>query len=165
MFVRFNLKTVYPFPCEHEVWHFQKWQSMVFQGKNHLKIFKEMVHLFKITIKIILYNFILHEIIKCDNRDPPWIDNSIRGLIQDNKAYKGFKVVIATVSIFKILNPFRVYREFQLKPLNHNSKHIILVYQRNSWIYPQVPEHIGQYLTWCEIGGIYLILLMIFTAQ
>ena len=35
----------------------------------------------KITIKIILYNFILQEIIKCDNGDPPWIGNSIRCLI------------------------------------------------------------------------------------
>ena len=86
---------------------------MVFQGKNHLKIFKEMIHLFKITIKIILYNFILQEIIKCDNGDPPWIGNSIRCLIQDKEVYKGFKVVITTVSILKILNPFRVYREFQ----------------------------------------------------
>ena len=51
-----------------------------------------MVHLFKRTIKNILRNFIPHEIITCDDRDGPWINSSIRCLIQDkNEAYKRFK--------------------------------------------------------------------------
>ena len=33
------------------------------------------------TIKDILHNFILHEIITCDDRDPPSIDSSIWRLI------------------------------------------------------------------------------------
>ena len=38
-----------------------------------------------------ILNFILHEIFICDDRDPPWIDNSIRRLIQDqNEVYKRF---------------------------------------------------------------------------
>ena len=42
--------------------------------------------------KCILHNFIKHEMITCDDRDPPWIDSSIRGLIQiKNEAYKYFK--------------------------------------------------------------------------
>ena len=52
----------------------------------------EMVHLFNRTIKNILRNFIPHETITCDDRDPPWINSSIRRLIQDkNEAYKCFK--------------------------------------------------------------------------
>ena len=47
-----------------------------------------MVHLFNRTIKNILHNFILHEIITCDDRDPHWIDNSIKRLIQDKKRSK-----------------------------------------------------------------------------
>ena len=51
-----------------------------------------MFHLVNRTIKDILRNFIPHEIITCDNRDPPWINSSIRPLIQDkNEAYKRFK--------------------------------------------------------------------------
>ena len=42
-----------------------------------------MFHLVNRTIKEILRNFIPHEIIICDNRDPPWINSSIRPLIQD----------------------------------------------------------------------------------
>ena len=34
------------------------------------------VHLFNRTIKNILHNFISHEIITCDDRDPPWINTS-----------------------------------------------------------------------------------------
>ena len=51
-----------------------------------------MVHLFNRTIENILRNFIPYETITCDNRDPPWINSSIRRLIQDtNEAYKRFK--------------------------------------------------------------------------
>ena len=52
----------------------------------------DMVHLLSRTIKNILQNFILHEIITCDYRDPPLINSSIKRLIQDkNEAYKRFK--------------------------------------------------------------------------
>ena len=52
----------------------------------------DMFHLFNRTIKNILHNFIPHETITCDDRDPPWINSSIRRLIQDkNEAYKRFK--------------------------------------------------------------------------
>ena len=51
-----------------------------------------MVHLFNRTIENILRNFIPYATITCDNRDPPWINSSIRRLIQDkNEAYKRFK--------------------------------------------------------------------------
>ena len=52
----------------------------------------DMVNLFNRTIKNILCNFILHETIACDDKDPPWINSSIRRLVQDkNEAYKCFK--------------------------------------------------------------------------
>ena len=52
----------------------------------------DTVHLSNRTIKNILHNFILHEIITYDDRDPPWINSSIKRLIQDkNEAYKRFK--------------------------------------------------------------------------
>ena len=49
----------------------------------------DMVHLFNRTIKNILHNFIPHEVITCDDRDPPWINSSIKRLIQDkNEIYR-----------------------------------------------------------------------------
>ena len=70
----------------------------------------DMVHLFNRTIKNILHDFIPHEIITCDDRDPSWIDNSIKRLIRDkNEAYKPLKEVITTVSTIKIFIAFRIY--------------------------------------------------------
>ena len=101
VFARFNLKVVFPPPYEREVWHFRKanighirkaingfqWEKS-FQNMN----VNDMVHLFNRTIKNILRNPIPHETITCDDRDPPWINSSIRCLIQDkNEAYKRFK--------------------------------------------------------------------------
>ena len=42
-----------------------------------------MVFLFNRTIKNILSNYIPHEIIICDDRDPPWINNRVKELISE----------------------------------------------------------------------------------
>ena len=42
-----------------------------------------MVFLFKRTIKNIISNYIPHEIITCDDRDPPWINNRVKELINE----------------------------------------------------------------------------------
>ena len=42
-----------------------------------------MVFLFNRTIKNILSNYIPHEIIICDDRDPPWINNRVKEIINE----------------------------------------------------------------------------------
>ena len=42
-----------------------------------------MVFLFNRTIKNILSNYIPHEIIICDDQDPPWINNRVKELINE----------------------------------------------------------------------------------
>ena len=42
----------------------------------------QKVFLFNQTIKKILCNFIPHETVTCNDRDPPWITSTIKGLIQ-----------------------------------------------------------------------------------
>ena len=65
---------------------------MVFNGKNQNMNVNGMVHLFDRTIKNISRNLIPHEAVICDDRDPPWINSSIRRLIHDkNETYKRFK--------------------------------------------------------------------------
>ena len=50
-----------------------------------------MVYLFNKTIKNILSNYFPHETITCDDRDPPWINNKIKQLIQEiNNAYRTY---------------------------------------------------------------------------
>ena len=79
VYAKFNLKIHYPPPYEREVWHFEKadinlirrvmdklnWERAFF----NLNI-NEMVSIFNTTIKNIMVNFILHETIICDERDP-----------------------------------------------------------------------------------------------
>ena len=96
---KFNLK---PPPYEREVWHFQKadinlirramnefnWERSFFNlNKN------EMVYVFNTIIKNIMANFIPHEAIICDDRDPPWISNRIKKLIYErNSLYKVYLI-------------------------------------------------------------------------
>ena len=49
----------------------------------------DMFYLFIKTMKNIFSNYVLHETITCDNREPPWINNTIKQLIQEmNNTYR-----------------------------------------------------------------------------
>ena len=51
----------------------------------------EIASLFNRTIKNVLLNHIPQETIICDDRDPPWINNNIKQLIQEkNNAYRSY---------------------------------------------------------------------------
>ena len=114
VFARFSLKVVFPPPYEREVWHFKKanidhirntingfqWEKS-FQNMN----VNDMFDLFNRTIKNILRNFIPHETITCDNRDPPWTNSSIRRLIQDKMRHiSALKEETTTISTFQSEN-------------------------------------------------------------
>ena len=50
-----------------------------------------MVFLFNKTIKNIFSNFIHHDKVTCDDRDPPWINKNIKQLIQEkNNTYRSY---------------------------------------------------------------------------
>ena len=50
------------------------------------------VNIFNETILNILRNFIPHETVLCDDRDPPWFDNKIKSLIHEkNITFKRFR--------------------------------------------------------------------------
>ena len=53
----------------------------------------EMVSVFNATTKNIMTNFIPHETIIYDDRDPPWINNRIKKLIHErNNLYKVYRI-------------------------------------------------------------------------
>ena len=55
----------------------------------------EMVSLFSRTIKNIFSNYIPHEAVICDEKDPPWFNNNITQLIQEkNNTYKSQAIKI-----------------------------------------------------------------------
>ena len=88
-----------------------------------------MVHLFTRTIKNILHNFIPNEIRTCDDRDPSWIDNSIKCLFQDkNEAYKRFKRINSNNQHFE---NFQSLQNLLGVSFEASYRDIFLVYQKS----------------------------------
>ena len=87
VYAKFNLKIHYPPPYEREVFHFQKADINLLRRAMkefnlesaffNLDIIK-MVFVCNATIKNIMANFIPHEAIISDDRDPPQINNRIK---------------------------------------------------------------------------------------
>ena len=95
IFCKLNLKIEYPPPYAREVWDYGKAQTdlinraidqfdwiNLFLDKN----INEQVILFNRTILNIFHNFIPNKIILCDDRDPPWMNEKIKHLINKKKA-------------------------------------------------------------------------------
>ena len=99
-YAKFNLKIYYPPPYEREIWHYEK--ANVDHIRRSIDEFSwercfanisvnNKVHMFNKTIKNIMSNYIPHETIICDDRDPPWINKDIKQLILDkNHAHKSY---------------------------------------------------------------------------
>ena len=96
-FAKFNLKIHYPPPYGQEVWHYQKANVdhireaiNEFPWHNHFTntSVNEQVQLFTQTIQNIISNYIPHETMTCDDRNPPCIDWKIKKLVlHKNRAY------------------------------------------------------------------------------
>ena len=101
VYAKFNLKILYPPAYEREVWYFQKVGiSLIRRVMKEFSLdrsfanldINEMVSVCNTTVKNIMANFISHEAIICDNRDPPWINNGIKNLIYErNSLYKDYR--------------------------------------------------------------------------
>ena len=81
VFAKINLKIYYPPPYERDIWHYEKANADLIRRSivdqfpwdirfAHIDV-NQKVYLFNQTIKSILYNFIPHETVTCDDRDPP----------------------------------------------------------------------------------------------
>ena len=95
---KFNLKIYYLPPYEGEVWHYQKRNvENIRKAKSEFRFansdVSEKVYLFNKIIKNIVSNYIPSETIVCNDRDPPWINNNIKKLINDkNCAYTSYRL-------------------------------------------------------------------------
>ena len=94
IFAKFNLKIYYPPPYLREVWHYKEANADLIKRTinnfNRKKAFSntninEKVSLFNKTILNILNNYIPHETIICDDKDPPWFNSRIKSLIENKK--------------------------------------------------------------------------------
>ena len=101
IYTKFNLKVYYPPPHEREVWHYKEVDTDLIRRStekfNWDRAFKnsnvnDMVDICTKTIYNILSNFIPHQKITIDDKDPPWFNTKIKSLLQEkNKIYKNFR--------------------------------------------------------------------------
>ena len=127
-YAKFNLKIYYPPPYEREIWHYEKANvDHIRRSINEFsreKCFANIsvnnkVHMFNKTIKNIMSNYIPHETIICDDRDPPWINKDIKQLILDkNHAYKSY---IRNDKSLQLFNQFQ-FLQTRLSSLIEESK-------------------------------------------
>ena len=96
VFAIFNLQWYYPPPYPRKIWHSEQantelirraisdfnWDG-AFLNTNVNK--KDSI--FSNAILNILSNFIPHEAIVCDDKDPPWFNRAIISLIQEKKTH------------------------------------------------------------------------------
>ena len=101
IFAKSNLEVVYPPLYVREVWHHKDANTEVIRRAinefNWQRAFLNTningkVYIFNSTILNILSNFIPHEFVVCDDKDPPWFNKKIRALIQEkNVAFKNYR--------------------------------------------------------------------------
>ena len=96
VFAKFNLQIYYPPPYPREIWHYKQANTELIRRAitdfNWDRAFlntnvNEKVSIFSNTILNILSNFIPHETIVCDDKDPPWFNRTIKSLIQEKKTH------------------------------------------------------------------------------
>ena len=100
------------------------------------------VHMFNKTIKNIMSNYIPHETIICDDRDPPWINKDIKQLIFDkNHAYKSY---ISKDKSLYFLNQFQ-FLQTKLSSLIEESKNQYYTRLSHKLLDPKSIRNTGQY--------------------
>ena len=90
VYAKFNLEITYPPPYLREVWHYKDANIELIRraiyGFNWTRTFlntsvNEKVNIFNNTNLNILNNFISHESLTCDDKDPPCFNKKIKGII------------------------------------------------------------------------------------
>ena len=92
IYAKFNLEVLYPPPYTREVWHHQDSNvDLIRRSINEFdwdrafanKHVHEKVFIFNKTVLNVLSNFIPHEVVVCDDKDPPWFNGKIKLLINE----------------------------------------------------------------------------------
>ena len=92
IYTKFNLEVIYPPPYAREVWPYQDSNvDLIRRSINEFdwdrafanKHVDEKVLIFNKTVLNIFSNFIPHEVIVCDDKDPPWFNGKIKSLFNE----------------------------------------------------------------------------------
>ena len=100
VFAKFNLSILYPSPYDRTVWVYDKANpELIRRAINEFDWIRALSNVstakkvcyFTETLLNIIHNFIPHERIVCDDRDPPCMNGEIKNLINEkNLAYKSY---------------------------------------------------------------------------
>ena len=111
IYVKSNLEVLYPPPYTREVWHYQDSNNdLIRRSINEFdwdrafanKHVDEKVLIFNKTVLNVLSNFIPHEVIVCDDKDPPWLNGKIKSLINEKlRTYNAYRKNISNNQLRK----------------------------------------------------------------
>ena len=70
---------------------------LIGQEPFQIRMSNEKLNIFNITILNILSNFIPYEILICDDKNPPWFNKKIKGIIQEKiMPLRSIAIIVAT---------------------------------------------------------------------
>ena len=106
----------YPPPYSREVWHYREANTDLI--KRAISNFNWEKSIFNETILNVLSNYIPHETLTCDDKDPPWFNSRIKSLLQDkNKLYKDFRRSNTNAQLLNKLNHLQEQLNFSINRL------------------------------------------------
>ena len=113
VFAKFNLMISYP-PPYSKVWHYREANTDLIRRRisnfNWEKAFyntnvNKKLSIFNETILNVLSNYIPHETLTCDDKEPSWFKSRLKSLLQDkNKIYKDFRKSNTNAQLLNKLN-------------------------------------------------------------
>ena len=84
------------------------------------------MQLFTQTIQNIISNYILHETITCDDRNPPWLDEKIKKLVLcKNRTYNAYSRDQNNVNIFQKFHSLQAHLKTKTDDWSHLSDKLL----------------------------------------
>ena len=119
VFAKFNITVFYPPPYKRLVWHYQQPNTDLIKRAIELFDVNKHVSVFNEIIMNIFENFIPHETITCNDKDPPWISPRLKRRMVNPKLLD--KLDVLPVKLQSLINffQFKYYRKIQKKYLIH----------------------------------------------
>ena len=96
IYAKFSLKVYYPPQYEREVWHYKEADTDLIRRSIETftwdRVFKnsnvnDMVDICTKTVYNILSNFIPHQTVTINDKDPPWFNTNIKSLFQEKNKH------------------------------------------------------------------------------
>ena len=112
LYAIFNLEVIYPLPHTREVCHYQD-VELIRRSLNGFdwdrafanKHVDEKVEIFNKTVFNVLSNLIPHEVIVCNDKDPPWFNGKIKLFINEKlRTYNAYRKNIGNSQLRKNLS-------------------------------------------------------------